>query len=498
MAHPGDIILVQPGTYHEEVNISKPWITIVGANQRKVILDGNFSFDTGITAYGAPGVVVRDLTVRNYRVNGVFFFKSDHWGMDHIVAIDNGEYGLFALSSRWGIINNSVAIGGGDSGFYIGETHQCDCVINNSTAYGNVVGYSGTRVDGVVIENSRFINNSVGVAPNTLLPPFALVLSGRWNHPLFASNHTIENNVIMDNNNATVQGVGISASYGVPIGTGISLAGVSGNMVRNNTITGNTRWGIAEWYFLYPPTGNTFQSNSFSKNGVDFWSDGTGFLGCGDNQSPNGDALPSCGTAPVLRLTIPNPFKEIELLLSLGHPTAEVSVIAFPALLGILPLAPVTESRSQTEAGKPALGIASRRNRTLAGLVDALVSGILYLAVVSILVTGFGSTDVYSLVDNLFAFTFLLTPLAYFLYVTIWFVYASVVGGAGRRTLGHAMFGIRLGAKDGEASARSVFLRNLIAYLGSATLGITWLVSVSARNRTLSEQLSGTYLLQCD
>ncbi len=492
-ANPGDVVLIRPGTYNEAVNVSKPWITIRGVDRSGVVLDGMFKLADGIQATQALGISVEDLTVERYTDNGILFFKSDHWLMKGITALDNANYGLFALSSRWGTISDSLAMGGGDSGFYIGETHNCNCLIENSTAYGNTVGYSGTRVDGVTIRDSKFINNSVGVAPNTLLPDFNLVLTGQWTHPYFASNHTIVDNVIADNNNRTVQGTGIGASIGVPIGTGITLAGASGIKVANNQISGNSRWGIAEWYFLIPPTGNILTSNNFSNNGQDIWSDGTSFFGCGGNETGTGDNPPSCDQWAPSRLTMPNPFKEVELILSLGRPSAVNEVVSvWPYILGVALIA--VAGGPAALAGNQPKSIAGRRNRVVAAIYDGLLVGVIYLGLASSLVVLEGVSGIVDFVGAVFALTLLLTPLAYFLFVTIWFFYGLILDLTGIRRLGEYVTASHSHARLGVASFPRTLARNLMVYVETLFFGCVGLAFVLAKQKTLGELLTGIYV----
>src|SRR6266540_1040178 len=47
-ATPGDLILVQPGVYHEAVKVTTPYLTIRGTDRNTVILDGDFKRPNGI------------------------------------------------------------------------------------------------------------------------------------------------------------------------------------------------------------------------------------------------------------------------------------------------------------------------------------------------------------------------------------------------------------------------------------------------------------------
>jgi parallel beta-helix repeat protein len=498
-ANEGDTILVKPGIYNEQVIINnKPWITIIGADKNGVILDGKFALANGIQAFESPGISVKNLTVRNYLGNGIVFTKSDHWLMDDVVSVNNRVYGLYALASRYGTINNSMAKGSGDSGLYIGEVSNCNCVIQNSTAYGNTLGYSGTRANGVIIRNSRFVNNSVGIGPNTLLPDFPPLLTGKWSLPFFATNHTIENNTVEDNNNRTVLGVGFSQAYGVPIGTGIALMGSFGNTIRNNVIEGNKLWGIAEWYFLAPSVNNVFESNTFGNNGQDFWNDGTNFFDCSNHESASGDVPFSCSLPSFVRLALPNPIKEMQLLTSIGRPGSDPTDTRRPAyeIVGLTVLLALGAVSAGKEPSVLKGNLVSRRTR-IAGIVyDILLVGDIYLLVISIFtLLSFGASSVQDLASSIASVTFLLAPLSYFIFVTIAFLYGFVFDATRGRTLGKSLFGLKLVPKAGaRVTIAMLFIKNLSVYVDSIAAGLLGLVFILLKRRTFSEIASGTYL----
>src|SRR5918994_896476 len=52
-AEPGDLILVEPGTYEEAVNVETDELTIRGTDRNEVILDGGVELDNGIRLVGA-------------------------------------------------------------------------------------------------------------------------------------------------------------------------------------------------------------------------------------------------------------------------------------------------------------------------------------------------------------------------------------------------------------------------------------------------------------
>ena len=71
-ANPGDLVLIDKGTYVESVFVTTPSITLRGVDRNSVILDGKFEFGTGIMV-GGNGVAVENMTARNYTLNGFFW-----------------------------------------------------------------------------------------------------------------------------------------------------------------------------------------------------------------------------------------------------------------------------------------------------------------------------------------------------------------------------------------------------------------------------------------
>ncbi len=486
-AAPGDTVLVHPGTYREAVVVTKPCLSIVGTDRMRTILEGGNALGNGIEVSDAPGVTVANLTARDYTYNGVYFEMSNDWTIKGVRSLNDGHYGMYAVASTYGAMVDDFAMGNGDSGFYIGAVSDCSCTIVNSTAYGNVLGYSGTVASGVTIRDSRFVNNSVGIGPNTLLPDWSVFLTGNWKLPLAASNHTIENNLVADNNNATVAGVGISQTYGVPIGTGILMTGASQSVVRNNTITGQKLWGIAEFTFFNLPVGNTYTGNTFSNDGQDYFTDGTGFFGCSSDRSASGNVPPPCATPTWLRVSLPNPYNELVLMLTVGRPglasNAASVVLVTPMLFLVISMA----GMSTTEAP-------SRGRRLASSAVDLLVAGDLYLLVISaVVVFGFGASTLTDVANLATSFSMLLSPLAYLILVTVWFFYALFSEGLWRVTVGKRLFGLRTTAADGSRAGFSrILLKNLLLYVDTLFFGSVGVLSIIIKRKTVGELLSKT------
>jgi len=486
-ARPGDRILVMPGVYRESVTVSsKPWLEIVGVDRDSVVLDGENRLGNGIYVVFSPHVTVANLTVRNYLGNGIFYVNSDYFRVERVRAENNRVYGINFLASEKGVVSRVIAYGSGDSGIYVGEvSERCECVVEYSEAFNNTLGYSGTRANGVTIRYSHFHDNGIGIAPNTLLPNLRLFLTGRWPLMVWASNNVIEHNLIENNNNRNLRAAGFAASYGIPVGVGIAMIGSHSNVVRNNTIRGHEKWGIAEWYFLVPPVSNVYVRNSFIGNGMDYWSDGWGFFRCSEGESATGDVPPPCDLPAPLRLTVPNPLKDLQLLLTLEVPGAAVT---WPLIASALSAALVGGIGYAGKGSSKKL----RLRRLLSSLIDLLLVGNIFLLfAAALMVFGFGLTDFSSVTDGVVSFTLLLLPLAYTIVLVTWFLYGLVTESVFGRTLGKWATGLKISFEGRKPPFLRTLLRNLFRTVDLLLFGLPGLLVLLLTGRTVGDIVSG-------
>ncbi|HSL59400.1 MAG TPA: right-handed parallel beta-helix repeat-containing protein [Acidimicrobiales bacterium] len=231
-AQPGDLVLVDRGVYNEAVDVITPDITIRGVDRNEVIIDGEFELENGIRVLDTDGVVIENMTARNYTTNGFFWTGSDRYRGSYLTAYRNGLYGIYAFDSVTGQLDNSYASGSPDGGFYIGQCFECDAVIDGVVSEYNGLGYSGTNSGGdLYIVNSTFRFNRVGMVPNS--GSYELCYPGR--------STTIVGNTVHDNN--TLDGPGIDAAR-LAQGNGILLAGSINNVVERNLVFNHDRAGI--------------------------------------------------------------------------------------------------------------------------------------------------------------------------------------------------------------------------------------------------------------
>lgn len=237
-----DLVLVEPGVYNEEVEIfDTPLLTIRGTDREDVILDGEFDEYNGIIAT-TNGVVVENLTVRNYNGNGVYWLSQNvdepisGYRGSYITAHNIGVYAIYARNAEWGRFEHCYASGSEDAGYYIGESQPAHAVITDCIAENNAMGYSGTNAGGdLVIENSIWRHNMTGIVPNTLDSQEGAPQGHR------DGGIRIENNQIYDNNNLDVPA--ISNAYAM-YGTGIAIAGGVENDIVDNEIRDQKKYGV--------------------------------------------------------------------------------------------------------------------------------------------------------------------------------------------------------------------------------------------------------------
>lgn len=258
-AKPGDLILIQPGVYTEEVIVETENIVLRGADRNKVIIDGEFTRDNGIKVF-ANGVAVENLTSRNHKGNGVFFtgdydnnFVLTGYRVSYVTAYNNGDYGIYAFNATKGQFDHLYGSGHPDSAYYIGQCKPCDAVVTDVIAENNALGYSGTNSTGVSVVNSVWRHNRIGIVPNSqdsekLAPVEGTLVAG---------------NLVVDNNNANTPLK--DDSWNVAFGSGIVATGVNNVIIRNNRVENNKRVGIIVviWPFgtMFIPHGNQVINN---------------------------------------------------------------------------------------------------------------------------------------------------------------------------------------------------------------------------------------------
>ncbi|MCX6524087.1 MAG: right-handed parallel beta-helix repeat-containing protein, partial [Actinobacteria bacterium] len=191
-AKPGALILISPGVYNEDVDVTTDDLTLRGLDRNTVILDGQFKLENGVRILEANGVVVENMTARNFTSNGFYWTGVEGYRGSYLTAYRNGDYGIYAFDAVNGQLDNSLGSGSPDAGFYIGECYPCNALIDNVISENNGLGYSGTNSGGdLYIVNSTFRNNRAGVVPN----------SGSYELCYPERDTTVVGNLVYENNN---------------------------------------------------------------------------------------------------------------------------------------------------------------------------------------------------------------------------------------------------------------------------------------------------------
>ena len=232
-AEAGSLILISPGTYNEAVDVTTDELVLRGTDRNEVILDGQFELENGVRVLEADGVVVENMTLRNYTRNGVFWTHVDGYRGSYLTAKSNGDYGIYAFGSVNGVLEDSYGAGSPDAGFYIGQCYPCNAVIRDVLSEYNGLGYSGTNAGGdLYIVNSEWRNNRAGIVPN----------SGSYEGCAPERESTVVGNLVHDNSNGETPAIS-AARLGQ--GNGILVSGGVDNVIERNRVWNHDIAGIA-------------------------------------------------------------------------------------------------------------------------------------------------------------------------------------------------------------------------------------------------------------
>jgi parallel beta-helix repeat protein len=176
-ASPGDTIVVAPGTYRENIEITKDNITLQGTpggtvlaapGAAKVTHNDCFvsatNFD-GICLASVSGVTVSGFTVRGFPGVGIHSFNSDHLRIDNNRLNNNGLDGIADYVGSQNIISNNLASGSSEAGIL-----AADSVKGGVTIIGNTTTNNGA---GVYMRDMSF-DRDAPFDPNALVQNYIL------------------------------------------------------------------------------------------------------------------------------------------------------------------------------------------------------------------------------------------------------------------------------------------------------------------------------------
>jgi len=234
-AQPGDLILIEPGVYNEEVFVTTPDVVIRGRNRNTVFVDGAHGQTTGFTVL-ADGVAIENMTVRNYAGDAIIVsgagegIPRNRFRALHVTTSNSAGSGI-ALENATNVeIRQGWFSGHGDAGVSVRDCSQCATLITTSLAEYNARGYSVTgTADGVTIYSATSRNNRTGITIE--------------DHPLRATSGVVVAGNLIQNNGFT-QSPNNNDAWDMTFGVGIHVGGTFETSVVANRIEGNTRTAL--------------------------------------------------------------------------------------------------------------------------------------------------------------------------------------------------------------------------------------------------------------
>lgn len=311
LLRPGDLLLLGPGSYREELVVRTPDVTIRGEDRNEVVFDGGGRLGRGILVV-ADGVRVQNLTVHSYLYYGVLvtgvhdeegesargldgyepldparFPPLQRYAVEHVTAYNNGLYGIYAFNAQHGRIADSYVSGSADSGIYIGQCEDCDAVVAGNVAEGNAIGFENANASGpLTVIGNRFAGNRVGM---TLISNYREAFAPQ-------RSNVVAGNVIVDNA-ASESPAQADGGFGI----GVGVAGGRDNLLIANLIAGHPAAGVVLRNTEdLPAAGNRIAANRFDGNTVDV-ADASSERAPGEGNCVDGDgvvALPAALAGP--------------------------------------------------------------------------------------------------------------------------------------------------------------------------------------------------------
>lgn len=290
-AAPGGVVLVKPGTYHENasgtnglqisrgvrlIGLSTPSAPVVlenaGGQRNGIVAVPSDHYDCmschsslappfdllphaqGMTLSQDPtiyGLTISGITIKDFSNNGLFARGVDGYSFIGVHSVNNPNYGIFPVSTRNGLIALSSATGADDSGIWV-ETSQNVRVAYNRVE-GNVNGFEVSNSDDIVLEHNLARGNTVGMA--------ILFLPDIFDVRQDTQRITIRDNQIEANNKPNTASPGSILST-VPPGIGILHLGADDSQIEGNVVEDHDFIGIGVVDYCLAVFGGPFDCGS--------------------------------------------------------------------------------------------------------------------------------------------------------------------------------------------------------------------------------------------
>ena len=226
------VIRVMPGTYKETVYVDKDDIRIIGVVEagRRPVLDGEGKLNDAVL-YSGNNFVVENLTIRNYKGNGIMGQAGNNFEIRNNVIEKSGVYGIFPQLGQNGVVEHNVVSGIADAAIYIGMSDNI--LVAHNDVYASVAGIEVENCRHVIVEGNYVHDNAGGL--------LAFVTPGL---PIKTTQDVIfRNNFVIGNNHVNFGAPGSTVS-GIPSGTGVLIMAADDVVLEDNIIVDNKVAGI--------------------------------------------------------------------------------------------------------------------------------------------------------------------------------------------------------------------------------------------------------------
>ena len=251
-AQPGDLILLDPGVYTEEVIISTDDIVIRGRDRNTVFIDGIHALNTGVQV-NANGVAIENLTVRNYLVDAIAVGSPvlpspvDRFRAFHVTTSNTAQNGIALRNVTNAEVRQGWHSGHGEAGVLVDSCLQCNTLITATLAEFSARGFSVVGAqEAVSITSVTARNNRAGI----------VIEDGEVNA---TSGVTVAAAIIQ--NNGFSQSPVSNPANDVSFGTGIHVGGTTNTQIIANRITGNTNAAVLLSQNVNQTSGNPVGAN---------------------------------------------------------------------------------------------------------------------------------------------------------------------------------------------------------------------------------------------
>jgi parallel beta-helix repeat protein len=241
-AKPGDVIEIPEGKFqlNRTLSLTADKVTIRGKGMDRSILSfvGQKEGGSGLLVK-ASNFVIEDVAIEDTAGDGLTIQGGNGVTIRRVrvewtrgANSENGPYAIYPTQSRNVLVEDSVAKGAADAGFYIGQSDYV--VIRRNRAEFNVDGYEVENSEHVDVYDNIATHNTGGLGVFNL--PGLPKQGGKYVR--------VFGNQIFDNNTANFAPKSLGAIYHLPAGTGMYVMAINNVEVFQNTIRNNNTTNI--------------------------------------------------------------------------------------------------------------------------------------------------------------------------------------------------------------------------------------------------------------